>query len=278
MIRSILASSWLPLLYWGAAVVVMMCWARHAYLEVPSDHHEINKVASASVLAPPSREEQTSTTRPRVVGEAIAVVHNPKGFWSPQCFVLEPLNSPGLRHVAELETKQTLIAAEAQTPLRARATMLSIRADPPGQAAPTTLTIPCRTSVAIRNALGRAVIIDGVVTPEVVSSSGKILIMAGSRVIGSGILDPENGRLKSDGLWSIFADGIELKVRAQLLDRPAGLPGILGQKASNEDEPFQREAITRTGCPIFVPRGAPFVLQIRGEIQLPDLNSIDAGS
>jgi hypothetical protein len=255
----------------------MICWTHHESLKRRPGHYEIDKVAGAWVPTPPPRREQTSTAQLRAVNEAIADVYNLKGFWSPQCFVLEPLNSPALRRMTEVTTKQTMISTAAQTPLSARATMLSIRADPPGQATPATLAIPCRTSDAISNAHGRAVIIDGVVTQEVVSSSGKILIMAGSRVIGSGLLDPENGRFKSDGLWSIFFDGTELKVRAQLLDRPAGLPGMLGE-GSNEDEVLQKKAITRDGRPIFVPTGTPFVLEVHGEIQLHDLNSIDASN
>ena len=41
-------------------------------------------------------------------------------------------------------------------------------------------------------------------------------------------------------------DDTELKVQAQLLDRPAGLPGLLGQEASNEDEALQRKPSCET--------------------------------
>jgi hypothetical protein len=116
------------------------------------------------------------------------------------------------------------------------------------------------------------------VTEEVVSSAGKILIMAGSRVVGSGMLDPENGRFKSDGLWSVFFDQTELKVEAQLLDRPSGLPGILGEEVSSEDLSFQREAMLRDGCSILVPRNAPFVLELHGEILLRDLKGNEASN
>jgi len=154
--------------------------------------------------------------------------------------------------------------------------MLSIRVDPSQETAAGTLAIQCRTSLKIGNMHGRTVIIQGVVTQEVVSSIGKILIMAGSRVVGSGLLDPENGRFKSDGLWSIFFDETELKVQARLLDRAAGLPGILGQETSNENEALQREAVRRDGRCIFVPRNAPFVLELHGEILLRELKSDEA--
>lgn len=278
MMRSVLASSWLPLLYWGAAVVAMVCWARNESLKRRLGHHGLDRVASATVLTLPPIQNHPSNPQPYPFNHAIADAYSPTRFWSPQIFVLEPLNFHVLKRVMETARKQTLISMEAQTPLSARVTMLSIRDDPPGQAMPTTLAVQCRTSAAISNVHGRAVTIHGVVTQEVVSSAGKILIMAGSRVVGPGLLDPENGRFKSDGLWSIFFDGTELKVRAQLLDRPAGLPGMLGQEGSNKDEALQREGITRDVRPIFVPRDAPFVLELRGEIQLHDLNSIDASN
>ncbi|MBV8141902.1 MAG: hypothetical protein JOZ60_07655 [Verrucomicrobia bacterium] len=282
MIRSTLASSWLPLLYWGAAMVAMICWARHESLLWRSRHHEhreIDTVASESVPTPPSRQEQSYTLPARPSKELIiAYADPPGGFWLPEFFVLEPPNPPALTRMTETATGQTLISVEAQAPLRARATMLSIRADSPGQATPARLIIQCRTSVPISNAHGKAVIIDGVVTQEVVSPSGKILIMAGSKVVGSGRLDLENGRFKCDGLWSIFFDGIELKVRAQLLDRPHGLAGISGQEGPREDEGLQDDAVKRDGRPIFVPQGAPFVLEVDGEMQLHDFNSTGGSS
>ncbi len=102
--------------------------------------------------------------------------------------------------------------------------------------------------------------------------------MAGSRVVGSGLLDPENGRFKSNGLWSIFFDDAELKVQAQLLDRPAGLPGVLGQETSDVDATFQREAVRGADRSFFLPRNAPFVLEIHGEILLRDLKSSEASN
>jgi hypothetical protein len=96
--------------------------------------------------------------------------------------------------------------------------------------------------------------------------------MAGSRVVGSGLLDCENGRFKPDGLWSVFFDETELQVQAQLLDRPAGLPGLLGQDTSNEEEALEKEEVMRNRRSIFVPQNAPFLLQIHGRILLRDLN------
>ena len=150
-------------------------------------------------------------------------------------------------------------------------TMLAIRLDSSKQETANSFEIRCRTSVRLSETPARTVTIQGVVTQEVVSSKGKILIMAGSRVVGPGLLDPENGKFKSDGLWSIFFDDTELKVRAQLLDRPAGLPGLLGQETSNDEKSLPRKTSFPEGRSFVVPRNAPFVLEVHGEIELRDM-------
>jgi hypothetical protein len=70
----------------------------------------------------------------------------------------------------------------------------------------------------------------------------------------------------------VFFDETELQVQAQLLDRPAGLPGLLGQDTSNEEEALEKEEVMRNRRSIFVPQNAPFLLQIHGRILLRDLN------
>jgi hypothetical protein len=269
MIRTVLASPWLPMLYWGAAVIAMICGARHESLQRRRGHHEFQRIVSASISAPTPIPDHVSIPPPHLAEKATMAVWQPTAFWYPQIAVFQRPDFAVQRLVAEVATKKTPIVTEVQAPI----TMLSIRVEPPEQNVAKTLAIHCRTSMAISNARGRTVPIYGVVTQEVVSSSGKILIMAGSKVVGSGLLDPENGRFKSDGLWSIFFDDTELKVQAQLLDRPAGLPGMLGQETSNENEALQREAVMRDGRSIFVPQNATFVLEIHGEILLRDINS-----
>ena len=98
--------------------------------------------------------------------------------------------------------------------------------------------------------------------------------MAGSRVVGSGLLDPENGRFKSDGLWSIFFDDTELKVQARVLDRPAGLPGILGQETSNEVGAFKGKRLSETVAASSYPGTRRFVLNFTASIFFRDLNQM----
>jgi hypothetical protein len=271
MIRAVLASPWLPLFYWAAAVVAMICGVGLEASRPGLGHQEFQTAMTGATAhvdpsSPPSLPANLAS----------AIVRSPARFWNPEIFVFQRQNLPVLRPATEVATDKTPISIEAQAQANASITMLSIRLDPPEPAMAKTLAIRCRTSTAISNAHGRTVTIHGVVTQEVVSSAGKILIMAGSRVVGSGTLDPENGRFKSDGLWSVFFDDTELKVEAELLDRPSGLPGILGQEVSSEDLTLPREVMTRDSRSIFVPRNSPFVLELHGEILLRDLKANEA--
>jgi hypothetical protein len=277
MIRTILASPWLPLLYWTAAVIAMFCGVHESLKRRPNPQQN-QMLLSASTPTPGQFQDHSSTPLPDPPKRAIATACQPTCVWYPLFFGLQKSDLSRQKLVTAGATSKRLVSTEAQISACAPTTMLSIRLDPLQKSMAKTLAIQCRTSVAFSNAHGKAVSIHGIVTEEVVSSTGKILIMAGSRVVGSGLLDPENGRFKSDGLWSIFFDQTELKVQAQLLDRPEGLPGILGQERLHEDEPLPAKALKRDGPSIIVPRNAPFVLEIRGEIQLRDLKSDEASN
>jgi hypothetical protein len=272
MIRTVLASPWLPLFYWAAAVVAMICTVGNSRLNLGHQDFQVVMTAAASAHADLSHLE------PPPVKLATAIVQSPTHFWGPECFVLQRQDLPVLRPAMEIVTSKTPVSIETQAQATASTTMLSIRLDSPESVGAETLAIRCRTSTAINNAHGRTVTIHGVVTQEVVSSAGKILIMAGCRVVGSGILDPENGRFKSNGLWSVFFDDTELKVEAELLDRPSGLPGILGQEASSENLDLPKEALARDGRSIVVPKDSPFVLELHGEISLRDLKGNEASN
>ncbi len=276
MIRTVLASPWLPLLYWAAAVIAMVCSAGQVSLKRRLGHHEFKSAVSASVRTPAQIQYLSSAHQPQPAKQANEVVCKPTRFWYAQISVVRRPNTSVQGFVKEVITNSRPISGGARTSVSEPITMLTIRVDASQQTTASTLAIQCRTSLTIDNEHGRTVTVQGVVTQEVVSSTGKILIMAGSRVVGSGLLDPENGRFKSDGQWSIFFDDTELKVQARLLDRPAGLPGILGQETSNEVGALQREAVKRDGRCIFVPRNAPFVLELHGEILLRDLKSDEA--
>jgi hypothetical protein len=277
MIRTALASPWLPLLYWAAAVMATIFGARHESLKRRLQHHELQGCLSASEPTATPTPEHFSTSQLDPGKQASVAGYKPSLFWNPQISVLQRMDPSFHGLGMDVATNKMPVSPGARTSSSLPSTMLSIRVDSLERNAAKRLAIQCRTSEAIRNAHGRTVTIHGVVTQEVVSSTGKILIMAGSRVVGSGLVDPENGRCKSDGLWSIVFDDTELKVRAQLLDRPEGLPGMLGQEKPNQDQALQTEP-ERDGRPVFIPRNAPFVLELHGEILLRDVKSNEASN
>jgi hypothetical protein len=273
MIRAVLASPWLPLLYWTAASVAMIWGTDQESLRQRSRNHQTRMVLRPSVATPAKTHDDSFTPRQCLGKLVLATGGDPSHCWYPHFSVFKKADFSAQKPVTEGVTKVAL-SPKAKIASGPSITMLSIRVDPLQNTMAKTLAIQCRTSVPFSNAQGRTVTIHGVVSQEVVSSAGKILIMAGSRVVGSGRLDLENGRFKSDGTWSIYFDDTELQVQAQLLDRPAGLPGILGQEALNENESLRR----RDSRSIIVPRNAPFVLEVRGEIQLRDLKSNEASN
>jgi hypothetical protein len=268
MIRAVLASPWLPLLYWTAAFVAMTCGTHQESLKPRSRHHQIQMVSKSSLPTSAPIHADFFTPRQYPSKPAIAAGCEPTHFWYPHFSVFQKTDSSAQKLVTAGVTDMQP-STEAQTAVGPPITMLSIRVAPLQNTVAKTLAILCRTTVPFSNVHGRTVTIHGVVSQEVVTSMGKILIMAGSRVVGSGRLDLENGRFKSNGRWSIFFDDTELQVQAQLLDRPDGLPGILGREAPIEDEALRGPA----GRSVVVPRNAPFVLELRGEIQLRDLKS-----
>jgi hypothetical protein len=266
MIRAILSSPWLPLSYWAMAIIAMPCVAQRESLRRGHAEHHLQMILPASIPTPAAIYVHLSTPLLRPSTQATACTWKAAHFWYPQIAVFEPQALSHSRSEGEVTASSAPI------------TMLSIHVDTPDQAIENTLVIQCRTSAAVSNVHGRIVTIQGVVTQEVVSSTGKILILAGSRVIGSAMLDSENGRFKSNGLWSIFFDDTELSVQALLLDRPGGLPGLIGQEAITEDETLQRETALRHGRSIVVPRNAPFTLELHGEMLLRDFKMSEASN
>jgi hypothetical protein len=212
----------------------------------------------------------------QLLSAATSISRDPKPVhvWIPVVLCLRSFGTGAQQFVAEAEPNAEPIVVEVQpiaTP--APVTMLSIRAESPDEPAANALSIQCRTSFAVSNAHGRAVSIHGVVTQEVVSPAGKILIMAGSQVVGSGVLDQESGRLRSDGIWTIVFDDTEMKVQALLLDRPGGLLGVIGQLKPVEGGLSKASVDSGGARLVLVPGNTSFALELHGEIQLRDLAS-----
>jgi|GEM_PF-2997572 len=281
MIRTVLASPWFPLLHWLAALIAVLLVAQHKALKWGPRKHDLNP--PVSTLAPTPAFPHVASSTPQashLAAQVVPAIFIPVNYWYPWISVFQLPKRPCPRLADEIAITKTPVSTEVEPLMPPPITMLSIRAgiDPSESAVANTLGIQCRTYVPISNARQRNVTIHGVVTQDVVSSAGKILIMAGSRVVGRAEFDPENGRLKSNGLWSVYIDGTEIKVQARLLDGIAGMAGMLGQGTSNEDEALQREAVVRDGRYVFVPEKASFTLEVHGDISLRDVRSKEANN
>ncbi len=278
MIRTLLASPWFSLSNWLAAFIAILLIAQHKSSNSGLKKHQRELLVSTFVAGPGLPDVTLSTHQARRAEQVIPANFKPVSYWYPRVTVFQLPEWPSQRLVEKIAINKTPVPKEAEPSMSPSITMLSIRAgsDPSGSNIANTLGIQCRTHVPISNARRRNVTIHGVVTQDVVSSAGKILIMAGSRVIGTAEVDPENGRLKSSGLWSVFFDSTEIEVQARLLDGFAGMAGILGQETSNEDEALQREAVVRDGRYVFVPEKTSFTLEVYGDISLRDIKSKEA--
>ena len=158
---------------------------------------------------------------------------------------------------------------------RPQMTFLSVRADET-QSGDDSLfvAIPCRLAGAISNgADGHRIVITGVVSDNIAASSGKILIEAGTKVVGTGWLDTLAGRIKSNGKWSLVTNNHVLKFNATLAEYEGALDGLRGVGTSPEPASVQRQAVIRDGLYLYVPDKRPFVLQISGGFELSDLKA-----
>ena len=137
-------------------------------------------------------------------------------------------------------------------------------------------SIQCRTEGYLSNATptGR-IVMKGVVTQDVVSN-GKILIAAGSKVSGIGHVDPDSGRIESQGEWSIVMENKEVRVHAEAQEAVGGFHGIPGQETSFENQLSQRQAVARDGRYCFLPGKTPFVLSITGEVTIRGLKPLES--
>ena len=136
------------------------------------------------------------------------------------------------------------------------------------------IAVQCRLQQPANNA-DEHILIEGTVEEDVVSSAGKILIPAGSRVVGSGFCDSEGNRILARGHWTFFVPDHQIRVEGVLWRVGAG-EGLLGRTdVGNTEEPRVKQAIFRDGTYLYVPAGTEFELKLRGNISVDDLQSAD---
>ena len=277
MIRTALASPWLPLTYWTLTVILasLYCFKLHTD-ERKQRMKSLETYAHSRVQAAVLADADSRVVRISPGPGASPFGGESAHIWNARILCVCKSAAAAEKFTPAIRTGQPPATANPRSSeALLQATMLSIHADPMEGAAPNALSIQCRTSLAVSNAHGTAVSIQGVVTQEVVSSSGKILIMAGSRVVGAAILDVESNRFKSDGQWSIYFNDTELKIHACLLDRPHGLSGIIGQVQAREIGSSEPDSNSTASHVVVVPANSPFTLDARGEIELRDVASAE---
>ena len=88
-------------------------------------------------------------------------------------------------------------------PLPGKMSMFSVHVAPDREKSTQMLRVRCKIGRA-PNGSDRRIMIDGVVQEDVVSSAGKILIPAGSTVVGQGYCDPGQNRILAKGRWTFY--------------------------------------------------------------------------
>jgi hypothetical protein len=132
--------------------------------------------------------------------------------------------------------------------------------------------IRCKTDRSLNN-IDIHIPIEVVVEEDVVGQSGKILIPAGTKVVGKGYCDAEAGRILSRGKWTFYASDHQITADATMWDeaRKEGLAGV--QLSEGVDEERIKQAIYRDGAYLYVPSQTRMVLELRGAIAVQDLPS-----
>jgi hypothetical protein len=133
------------------------------------------------------------------------------------------------------------------------------------------VTVHCKTLRDVNN-LDERITIVGNVQEDLVSSAGKIIVPAGTKVIGQGFCDPERNRILSRDRWTFYVSDHLIRVTATMLD-PLNGEGLRSTQDPNLNDAGVRQAIYRDGTYINIPDGSDFVLRITGNVSIEELNS-----
>jgi hypothetical protein len=143
--------------------------------------------------------------------------------------------------------------------------------NPVTETSETQVAVHCKTLRDINN-LEQRITIVGNVQEDLVSSVGKIIVPAGTKVIGEGFCDPERDRILSRDRWTFYVSDHLIRVTATMLD-PLGAEGFRSTQDPNLNDTGVRQAIYRDGTYINIPDGSDFLLRITGNISIEELNS-----
>jgi hypothetical protein len=133
------------------------------------------------------------------------------------------------------------------------------------------VTVHCKTLRDINN-LNERITIVGNVQEDLVSSVGKIIVPAGTKVIGEGFCQPERNRILSHDRWTFYVSDHLIRVTATMLD-PLNAEGLKSVQDPNLNDAGVKQAIYRDGTYINIPDGSDFLLRIAGNVSIEELNS-----
>jgi hypothetical protein len=268
-LKSILASAFVPLFYWS--LVIAFAFSHTGTFRLKP------KQKAARVEKPKIRTEEAQAGGKLISGTP-APVPGTTAFLTLLQAAAQIKPTQALAKDVSAPDKNPAQAATPEDQLRASSNMafISVRTnqEPPQERAGA--MIPCRLEAPLSNSKdGSNLIIRGVVTDNIAGSSGKILIEAGTKVVGVGHIDALTGRIKSYGTWSLVSANHALRARARLLEHAGGRDGIRGQETSSEQQALQRQAIIRDGVYLYLPVQHDFTLELLGQFELRDLRPAD---
>ena len=139
----------------------------------------------------------------------------------------------------------------------------------------TQVTVHCKTLRDVNN-LNERITIVGNVQEDLVSSVGKIIVPAGTKVIGEGFCDSARNRILSHDRWTFYVPDHLIRVTATMLD-PLNAEGLRSGQDPNLNDAGVKQAIYRDGTYINIPDGSDFLLRITGNISIEGLNSAFEG-
>ena len=157
-------------------------------------------------------------------------------------------------------------------PLPGKMSMFSVHVAPGREKSIQMLRVRCKIGRAL-NGSDRRITIDGVVQEDVVSSAGKILIPAGSTVVGQGYCDPGQNRILAKGRWTFYLNDHQIAIEGTLWanEQQEGLPGQ--ESGTGLAESKIKQTVCHDGIPLSVAEGTDFVLRLTGNISVRDLGS-----
>ena len=174
--------------------------------------------------------------------------------------------------VSAHSTPSTKVAAGA--PSAAQPSFFSAYS-PEAEKGETQVTVHCKLLRGINNLEERITIV-GVVQEDLVSSTGKIIIAAGSKVIGQGFCDPQRDRILGRDRWTFYVSDHLIRVAATLFDS-LDSEGLRGAEDPDLNQPGTRQAIYRDGAYVSLPAGSDFLLRVKGSVSIEELGSAFEG-